>query len=45
MLIALGRSTEGVSAKLAPGETVELPMDEAKRAIRAGIATFPTQEL
>lgn len=45
MLIERGRATEGVSAKLLPGETVELPMDEAKRAIRAGIATFPTQEV
>lgn len=45
VLIDLGRATEGVAAKLRPGEIVELPIEEAKRAIRAGIATFPAQEV
>lgn len=39
----LGRATDGVRAKLFKGETVALPMKEAKRAITAGIATFPPQ--
>lgn len=41
----LGRATDGVRAKLLKGEMVELPMKEAKRAITAGIATFPPQTI
>ena len=41
----LGRATDGVRAKLFKGEMVELPMKEAKRAITAGIATFPPQTI
>ena len=43
ILANLGRATDGVRAKLFKGETVALPMKEAKRAITAGIATFPPQ--
>lgn len=46
ILAAYDRPAEGVMAKLRPEDgVIELPIEEAKRAIRAGVATFPAQEI